>query len=80
MIRSTLTDRGQTTIPAKVRKVLGLKPRQQLIYEICEDGVIIRPETETLMDLAGSIESKVTAGSKQQQRDKARADRVKRYR
>ncbi len=79
MIRSTLTDRGQTTIPAEVRKALNLKPRQQLTYEIQEGGVFIRPETQSLMDLAGAIKSAVRAGTKQEERDHARSRRVGRY-
>lgn len=78
MIRSTLTDRGQTTIPAEVRAALGLKPRQQLTYELCDGGVFVRPETESLMDLAGSIKSAVPAGSKEQERRTSREARVKR--
>ncbi len=57
MIRSTLTDRWQTTIPVEVRKALGLKPRQGLLYEVQGESVIIRPEGETLMDLAGCLAS-----------------------
>jgi antitoxin PrlF len=79
MLRSTLTDRGQTTIPAEVRKALDLKPRQQLTYELREDGVLIRPETQSLMDLAGSIKSSVRAASKQAERDHARKSRISRY-
>lgn len=58
MIHSTLTDAGQTTIPAAVRKALGLRPRQRLTYELREDGVLVRAETRTLMDLAGSLPSR----------------------
>jgi antitoxin PrlF len=79
MIRSTLTDRGQTTIPAEVRKALGLKPRQQLTYELCEGGVLVRPETQSLMDLAGSLKSTVQAASKREERQRARDSRVGRY-
>jgi hypothetical protein len=35
-----------------VRKALKLKPRQRLTYEVLQDGVLIHPETESLMDLA----------------------------
>lgn len=80
MIRSTLTDRWQTTIPAAVRKALGLKPRQRLTYEVREDGVLIRPETDSLMDLAGSLPSKRPAGTKAEERDAARSVRADRYR
>ena len=44
MIQSTLTDRWQTTIPAKVRKALHLKPRQRLIYELMDGAVLVRPQ------------------------------------
>ena len=79
MIRSTLTDRGQTTIPAPVRKALGLKPRQRIRYELREDGVLIRPETETLMDLRGSLKSRAPAVSRAEERASARAARRRRY-
>jgi antitoxin PrlF len=79
MLTSTLTERGQTTIPAEVRKALKLQPKQRLTYEICEGGVLIRPETESLMDLAGSLKSDVPAATKTDEREKARADRLGRY-
>ena len=78
-LRSTITDRGQTTIPAAVRKALKLKPRQRLTYEIQTEGVLIRPETENLMDLAGCLKSKVPAGMKAEERKKARETRLGRY-
>jgi AbrB family looped-hinge helix DNA binding protein len=79
MLKSTITKRGQTTIPAKVRKTLRLKPHQRLTYEIRDDGVVVRPETENLMDLAGSLKSDVPAASKADEREKARAARRGRY-
>ena len=78
-IKSTITDRGQTTIPAAVRKALNLKPRQRLTYEVFQDGVLIRPETESLMDLAGCLKSKVPAATKPEEREKAREARLGRY-
>ena len=78
MLRSTVTDRWQTTIPSEVRKALRLKPRQQLTYELRGEGVLIRPETESLMDLAGCLKSDVPVGTKQQERDAARAARADR--
>jgi len=76
---STITDRGQTTIPAAVRKALKLKPRQRLIYEVREDGVLIRPDRESTIDLAGRLKTEITAGTKAEERDKARAARLRRY-
>jgi len=68
MIRSTLTDRWQTTIPAEVRAALGLTPRQGLLYEVHGETVTIRPEGESLMDLAGCLKTDQPAGTKEQER------------
>lgn len=79
MIRSTLTDRWQTTIPVEVRKALGLKPRQGLLYELRGESVIIRPEGESLMDLAGCLKSDKPAGTKQEEREAAQRYVAERY-
>jgi AbrB family looped-hinge helix DNA binding protein len=79
IMKSTITDRGQTTIPAAVRKALKLRPRQRLTYEVCQDGVLIRPQTESLMDLAGCLKSKVPAATKTEERENARDARLGRY-
>jgi bifunctional DNA-binding transcriptional regulator/antitoxin component of YhaV-PrlF toxin-antitoxin module len=79
ILRSTITDRGQTTIPAAIRKALKLKPRQGLTYEIRQEGVLIRPEAESLTDLAGCLKCKVPPGTKSQEREKAREARLSRY-
>lgn len=72
MIRSTLTDRWQTTIPSEVRDALKLRPRQGLLYEVHGESVTLRPEGESLMDLAGSLKSDRPAVSKEDARDKAK--------
>ncbi|HEY0791776.1 MAG TPA: type II toxin-antitoxin system PrlF family antitoxin [Chthoniobacterales bacterium] len=78
ILTSTITERGQTTIPAKVRKALNLKPHQRITYELRDESVVVRSETENLMDLAGSLRSGVPAASKAEEREKARqAQRAK---
>jgi antitoxin PrlF len=79
ILRSTITERGQTTIPAQVRKALRLKAHQRLTYEICDDSVVVRAETENIMDLAGSLRSGVPTGSKSEERAQARRARLRRY-
>jgi antitoxin PrlF len=37
---STLTDRYQTTIPAPVRKILGLSKNDKICYTILSDGTV----------------------------------------
>jgi antitoxin PrlF len=41
MIVSKLTSKSQTTIPQSVRKALGLKPGDELQYEIVDERVIL---------------------------------------
>lgn len=42
MVFSTLTVKGQATIPAKIRKTLHLKPGDKITFEIVENQVVIK--------------------------------------
>ena len=44
---STLTDRYQTTVPAPVRKALGLNKRDKISYTIEPDGKVVMSRAET---------------------------------
>ena len=39
----TLTNRGVVTLPAKLRRAMGLQPDDQLIAETTPDGLLLRP-------------------------------------
>ena len=39
----TVTSRGVVTLPAKLRRTLGLKPEDQLIAETTPEGLLLRP-------------------------------------
>jgi antitoxin PrlF len=39
----TVTDRGTITLPAKLRRQLGIKADDQLIAETTPDGLLLRP-------------------------------------
>jgi bifunctional DNA-binding transcriptional regulator/antitoxin component of YhaV-PrlF toxin-antitoxin module len=57
MSTSTLTDKGQTTVPQEIRQALKVKPRQRLTWSVCGDGsVIVRPQPSALA-LFGSLKS-----------------------
>lgn len=56
MNQSTLTSKHQTTIPKAVVEALRLKPSDQLVYEIEEDGrVILTAKTGTFASVAASL-------------------------
>ena len=47
MAQSTLTDKGQTTVPLEVRAALNVKPRQQLEWIVLANGTaVVRPQTK----------------------------------
>jgi antitoxin PrlF len=39
----TVTDRGTVTLPAKLRRALGIKAEDQLIAEATPEGLLLRP-------------------------------------
>ena len=78
MIKSTLTDRWQTTIPVEIRKAHGLKPRQRLIYELVDGAGLIKPRPETLKDLYGCLADGRPSASKGEEREAARKARAAR--
>lgn len=61
MLHSTLTTKGQTTIPEKIRKALHIKPGDRLEYEIKGDRAIIRVHPG-IRSLKGVLASKKGKG------------------
>jgi antitoxin PrlF len=60
MAESRLTTRGRTTVPARVRKALGLTPGTRLVWHVMPEGeVLIRAKSKSLLELAGTAESPV---------------------
>ncbi len=43
MAESTVTSKGQTTLPKAVRTALGVKPGDRIRYVVVDDGVKILP-------------------------------------
>ncbi|MGF6977564.1 antitoxin PrlF [Paraburkholderia sp. JPY465] len=58
MAKSTMTSKGQTTVPAEVRAALHAGPGTRLEWHLTLDGdVIVRAKTLSLLDLAGSVKA-----------------------
>ena len=56
MADSTLTSKGQVTIPKDIRTGLGIKPGDRVSFTAMPDGtVIMRAKTRGLQDLAGML-------------------------
>lgn len=60
MPTSTMTSKGQITIPKEVREAVGLDTGQRVSFLVREDGVVeLRPENVDLLSLCGSIKPAV---------------------
>jgi antitoxin PrlF len=54
-ISTTITQRGQVTIPAEVRRLLGAKPRDKIVFRIEGSAVTLAPAAFDLESAYGSV-------------------------
>lgn len=47
----TITNRGVISLPAALRKAVGLKPNDQLIAEATADGILLRPAVTVPLEM-----------------------------
>jgi AbrB family looped-hinge helix DNA binding protein len=58
MSHSTLTSKGQTTIPQEIREAVGLQTGAKLNWSVTPNGVlIVRAKTQSIESLAGSLKT-----------------------
>ena len=58
MPESTLTTKGQTTVPADIRAVVHASPGTRLVWSVTPDGtIIVRAKTRSILDLAGMLQA-----------------------
>ena len=56
---TTLTSKGQTTIPKEIRESLRIKPGDRMTFTLMPDGtVVMRVKNRRLVELAGSLRKK----------------------
>jgi antitoxin PrlF len=54
MSEATITSKGQVTIPAEIRKALGLAAGGRVIFTRLDDGTtVFRAKTRSVMELRG---------------------------
>jgi AbrB family looped-hinge helix DNA binding protein len=51
----TLTTKGQVTIPAEVRRLLGVKPHDKIAFRVSGGTVTLEPTTMTLEATFGAV-------------------------
>jgi bifunctional DNA-binding transcriptional regulator/antitoxin component of YhaV-PrlF toxin-antitoxin module len=73
MTTSTLTGKGQTTVPLEIRQALGIAPRQRLVWELRRDGSAVVRAIPSVMELAGCLKSEIPFTSLQDETEAATA-------
>jgi len=59
MPQSTVTNRGQTTVPKEIREYLGLESGDRIDYTVDAEGrVILTPSTISIVELDGTLSSR----------------------
>ena len=56
---STVTSKGQATIPIHIRRKLGIKPGEKLLFEENEQGITLKTHLQLVNELYGSLKPKV---------------------
>ena len=58
MTESTITSKGQTTVPAEIRALVQAKPGTRLVWSAMPDGtIIVRAKTRSILDMAGMLKT-----------------------
>jgi AbrB family looped-hinge helix DNA binding protein len=56
MSEATVTSKGQVTIPAEIRKALGLAAGERVVFTQLDDGTtIMRAKTRSILELKGML-------------------------
>lgn len=75
---TTVTQKGQVTLPKKVRDALGIQEYDKVLVEIASDHVKIRP-TVDIFDLAGSLHPQKNKNKSPLQARRALAKQYRRF-
>jgi antitoxin PrlF len=68
---STLTRKGQVTVPANIRRYLGLAPRDKVAFVIRDGHVEIAPTESVVARTAGILRSRGPAISTREEKESA---------
>jgi AbrB family looped-hinge helix DNA binding protein len=52
---SSVSPKGQVTIPVEIRQLLGIRPRDRVAFEVTDGQVLIRPARRSLDSLYRSV-------------------------
>jgi AbrB family looped-hinge helix DNA binding protein len=58
MAEATVTSKGQITIPADIRRAMGLTTKDRVVFTVMPDGTtVMRAKTKSIADLKGMLKN-----------------------
>jgi len=58
MIATTMTKKGQVTIPKEIRDILGLREHDKIVFALKNGEITLKPVRGSVLDLRGSVKPK----------------------
>ena len=58
MAEAAVTSKGQITIPADIRKAMGIKSKDRVVFTVLPDGTtVMRAKTKSIAELKGVLKN-----------------------
>lgn len=58
MTEAAVTSKGQITIPANIRRAMGLKTKDRVVFTVMPDGTtVMRAKTKSIASLKGKLKN-----------------------
>lgn len=77
--QGTLTSKGQVTLPLEIRRLLGLKPHDKVVFRVSDGKVELQPVTMTLEQTFGAVTPINRPENFKELRDQAIEERVEAF-
>ena len=75
----TLSGKSMITLPVAVRKVLGVRPKDKVVFKVSDQAVEIKPGPMTLEDTMGSVPALVSPKEWNQMIEEVKEERAERF-
>jgi AbrB family looped-hinge helix DNA binding protein len=62
-LSTTVTSKGQVTIPGEIRRALNIKPRDRIAFALVDGTVLLRPIKSAVLASYGAVKSLKPVGS-----------------
>ena len=75
----TLSGKSMITLPVEVRKFLGVRPKDKVVFKISDQAVEIKPGPMTLEDTMGSVPALASPKEWKQMMEEVKEERAEQF-